>query len=260
MTPRRLALVLALAQPMFAYWDGSRETMDPYAQAMKMSKQAQYDPDALQKDPDLFKKMFGQLAIEQNQARMMDETQSKHSKKDKCMACHGTVVEFEKYIVERKSQATGGLGRRDQLAVADAYDNLCHLDRYEKQDSLNPTKREENSRHYGGLAPPVFANACKQVLVDWTEDDQVEELLIQGGALDNMYKELRHKVCNNKQFGVCKRIKGEVEVRQPNHNQKSQGMSEYLQWKDVEDEKCDDPNAKKQKKKVKKEVDPITQM
>ena len=36
-------------RPAAGYWDGGRDTPDPYTQAMMMSRQAQNDPDLLKK-------------------------------------------------------------------------------------------------------------------------------------------------------------------------------------------------------------------
>ena len=50
---RGLVLLIAGAlQQASAYWDGSRDTLDPYMQAMKMSKQARHDPDLMKQDRD----------------------------------------------------------------------------------------------------------------------------------------------------------------------------------------------------------------
>ena len=67
-------------------------------------------------------KLFGKLAVEQNQAKAMDETQTV-SQKDRCMACHGVVNEFEKMMIERKSATTGGLGRHEVACCAQSYDS-----------------------------------------------------------------------------------------------------------------------------------------
>ena len=255
MAVARLVLVLAFAcaHLAFAYWDGSKTAKDPYTEAMEMSRRAQLDPDALRKDPDMFKKMFGKLAIEQNQAKHMDETQSMATPQDRCMACHGVVLEFEKMMIERKSAATGGLGRRDQLAVADTYEQICHLDRYESMDSLDPRKRSENSRRYGGIAPPIFANACKRVVDHWSDYDEVEALLINGGPPGSMHKELREAICHNAEFGMCKGVDDEIEVRD------TKDVGENLWWKGKE-EKCEAEGAGKKKKKKKTAVDPVSQM
>jgi len=255
---RRSAMTLALAffaRPAHAYWDGSRDAPDPYTEAMMLSRKAQLDPNALRDDPDLFKRLFGKLAVEQNQAKFMDEHQST-TPEQRCQACHGVVVEFERMMVERKSQATGGLGRRDQLAVADAYEKICHLNRYEFHDPLNPTKRSEHSRHYFGLAPVIFANACKRVVDEWSDHDEIEEALIRGGKPDKMHRQLRNEICNNEDYGHCRNIHEQVEVRPPTAEQKKANMGETLWFKGHED-KCEAEGGGKKKKK-KKNVDPIS--
>ena len=117
------SVLATLAGRAAGYWEsGDTSQQDPYTQAMLMSRRAAKDPSALKQDPDLFKKMFGQLAIEQNQAKLMDEHQSTATAADRCMVCHGVILEIEKMFEERKHEATGGLGRRDQLAVRSVLD------------------------------------------------------------------------------------------------------------------------------------------
>lgn len=186
----------ALLSPAAGYWDGS-SGRDPYTEAMEKSRRARVDPSVLQKDPDYFKKMFGQLAIEQNQAMAMHETQSVASKEDMCMVCHGMVAELELMMQERR-----GYGKRDELAVTEALEGLCHLNRYQKRDALDPTKVEEHSRMYGGIAPPVFSNACTHVISAWDDHEGVDSMLVQGGAPERLHRELRERVCDSKE-GVC---------------------------------------------------------
>ena len=280
----RLAVALVATPLARAYWDGSRDAPDPYTQAMMASRRAQFEPDALRKDPVLFKRMFGQLAVEQNQAKFMDEHQTT-SAEQQCEACHGVVVEFERMMVERKSEATGGLGGRDQLAVwrttahtvpdrplpscpvltgrsalgvpqvADAYEKICHLNRYEYHDPVNPTKRSEHSRHYFGLAPVIFANACKRVVDEWSDHDEIEQALIAGGAKNEMHRELREAICNNDEYGHCRNMQAKVEVRAPTAEQKKANMGDTLWWKGKQDS-CEAEGKKKKKKK--KKVDPIS--
>ena len=152
--------------------------------------------------------------------------------------------------------ATGGLGGRDQLAVADAFEKICHMDRYEFQDPVKITTRTEESRRYGGIAPPVFANACKRVLDEWTEHDEAaEQALIKGGPKEGMHKQLRETMCDNALFGVCRGLGKKVDVVAGTPST----PGERLRFADAEDEKCDDPNLKgKKKKKAAKPKDPIT--
>ena len=248
MPARGALLLLALAAPAIAYWDGQIGTKDPMQEAMEMSKRAQHDPEALRKDPDYFRKLFGKLAIEQSQAKHMDEMQSTNEEQ-RCMACHGVVVEFEKMMIERKTAATGGLGMRGQLAVADAFEKICHLDRYETMDPLDPRKATQQGRRYGGLPPPTMANACKRVVEEWQDHDEIEQLLIDGGDAADMHRELREAVCNNREFGLCKNVPDEIGVSM------SEGM-QVLNFKGKLDQ-CGAEGGKKKKKK-KKKVDPIT--
>lgn len=160
--------MLTLVTAVSSYWDGKMGTMDPYTEAMMASRRAQHDPDFLRNNPNHFKEMFGKLAVAQNQHKAMEETQS-IKPEDRCLACHGVAVEFEIMAEERK-----GHGKRDQVMVADILENICHLDRYQYQDPVELAKRHERSRNYGGMAPPVFANACKQVVQNWDDrDDEV---------------------------------------------------------------------------------------
>ena len=168
---------LLLGVVVEAYWDGSKDTPDPYTQAMMMSRQAQYDPEALRKNPNHFRELFGRLAVEQNQAKAMDETQSQFTPEDKCLVCHGTTVELEIMMAERH-----GHGKRDQVKLAEILEKICHLDRYQYHDPVNITKRHERSRTYGGIAPPIFANACKHVVQNWDDRDEVRARTLRWAA------------------------------------------------------------------------------
>ena len=96
MNPRRRVASLLLSAAMaVAYWDGKGR--DPFTEAMEMKRRVQNDPSLLAKDPDFFKRVFGQLAKEQSQAVDMDQTQNV-APHDLCMACHGVVVEVEKAL------------------------------------------------------------------------------------------------------------------------------------------------------------------
>ena len=258
----RAQLLLAVLPTCLCYWDGDRDMDDPYTAAMKMSRMAQLDPEVMRRDPDHFRRLFGNLAVEQSQAKKMDETQSAASEKDLCMACHGTVVEFEKMMVERKSAATGGLGGRGQLAVADALEKICHLNRYEFQDGVDLRNRVVQSTQYGGMDPAIFANACKKVIDKWSDhlDESVEEILIAGGDPAGLHKELRDTLCYSTEWGQCAGVKDKsIEVLAVEVDTMAFKGSEYLQWKD-EESKCEDPNAKGKKKKKKQvKKDPITQ-
>ena len=168
-----MAGVAVLACGTAAYWEPGSKSADPYHQAMEMSRQGRLDPDALRNDPDFYKRMFGKLATEQGQAQAMDKHQNV-PKADICVACHGVVIEIEKIIKERLDR------QRHALAVTEALEQVCHLDRYEFQDPVKITNRKEISRDYGGLAPPVMANACKRVVDGWQDDDdEIEAALKQ---------------------------------------------------------------------------------
>jgi hypothetical protein len=249
MIPLRISLSLLLVRSASAYWDGSKDSPDPYTAAMMMSRQAQHDPSTLSKDPDHFKKLFGKLAIEQNQAKSLDEHQTTTAM-DRCMACHGVVVEFEKMMVERKTAGTGGHGRRDQLAVADTFEKICHMDRYEFMDPVNINKRSQASRKYGGIAPPLFANACKRVIDEWSDHDEAEELLIAGGSAANLFEELRTNMCDRAEFGLCRKLGKEVEVR------KNDG-EDTLAFKGETEQCAAEGGTKKKKKKKKAKKSPI---
>ena len=207
------SVLATLAGRAAGYWESGDTAGDPYTQAMLMSRRAANDPSALKQDPDLFKKMFGQLAIEQNQAKLMDEHQSTATAADRCMVCHGVILEIEKMFEERKHEATGGLGRRDQLAVTEVLEKVCHLNRYEFQDPVDLRKRTETSRLYGGIAPVLFANACKKVVDHWQDDDdEIERALLDGGSPDELHRELRERVCH-RSGGICHGLGVEVEPR-----------------------------------------------
>jgi len=234
-----LRTVIALsmvAAPAVAYWDGSRSTADPYTEAMMMSRKAQLDPNAMRNDPDIFRRMFGKLAVEQSQARAMDETQSAASTKDMCMVCHGTVVEFEKMWQERK-----GTGKRDMTMVTEILEGICHLNRYEFQDPVKITNRIEHSRNYGGMAPPVFANACKRVVDAWGDRDGVEEALITGGPEDRLHEQLRNQICHGAE-GFCHGFEGSI----------ASEAGGRLAWKGGEEGQCGADGGEKKKKKKKK--------
>jgi len=246
-----LAVILWACEPCSAYWEGGdRMADDPYTAAMKMSRQAALDPSTLQKDPDHFKKMFGQLAFEQAQAKHMDETQSTATASDRCMACHGVVVEFEKMMKERVDRT------RSKLTTVETLEKICHLNRYEIQDPVDIRKREERSRVYGGLAPPVFANACKKVVDAWQDDDdEIEDALLRGGSAKNLFEQLRVKVCH-RDGGICDGTGTQIEV-----GKKVQGQ-QTLQVKGKPPEQCkaeggedDKKEKKKKKKKLQEEID-----
>jgi hypothetical protein len=235
-TSMRLALLACAVAPCSSYWEGDRATDDPYTHAMKMSRQAQYDPNVMQRDPDHFKRMFGQLAFEQAQAKSMDETQSTASAKDRCMACHGVVVEFEKMMKERVDRT------RSQLTTTETLEKICHLNRYEIQDPVDIRKREERSRVYGGLAPPVFANACKKIVDAWQDDDdEIEGALLRGGSAKSLYKELREKICHRK-GGICEGTGVEIAT---------QGKDKLI-VKGAPPEQCGAPGSEDDSKKKKK--------
>ena len=64
------------------------------------------------------------------------------------------------------------------------------------------------------FAPPVFANACKRVLENWSDHDEVEEELLAGGKPAGLHKELRERVCNGAKrvcdgLGVSITVSGE---------------------------------------------------
>lgn len=244
-----VALAMLLApSAVLAYWepsDGMEGTDDPYTAAIKASRQAAADPDLLKRDPDHFRRLFGQMAIEQNQAKSMDETQSTATPKDRCMVCHGVIVEFELMMKTQK-----GKGGRNALAVTEILEKICHLNRYHKMDGVDIKKNEERSRLYGGISPPVFANACKRVVDAWQDDDdEIEPQLRDGGDPKDLHKELRELICHRK-GGMCAGIKkSDVVVRTDGHP--------GLMWKGQE-EKCEDPNVPKKKKKKAKPADPIT--
>ena len=157
-------LLVSMLGGAFAFWDGSKGTADPYTQAREASRRAQMDPDILKKDPDYFKRLFGKMAVEQNQAKAVNEHQNV-SPQDVCVACHGVVIEIEKILKARVDK------QRNSIAVTEALDAVCHLDRYEFQDPVKITERTETSRDYGGLAPAVMTNACKRVVDAWQDDD-----------------------------------------------------------------------------------------
>uniref|UniRef100_A0A7S2JPA5 Saposin B-type domain-containing protein n=1 Tax=Haptolina brevifila TaxID=156173 RepID=A0A7S2JPA5_9EUKA len=226
--------VLAALSPVASWWDGKVGTKDPYTQAMEMSRRAHNDPDLLRKDPDFYKRMFGNLAIEQSQAQAMDETQSYASADDLCMVCHGMVAEFELMVGQERK----GHGKRDSLMATEALEDICHLNRYQILDGLNPTKREEPSRKYGGIAPPVFAQACKKVVMAWDDHDEVEGWLIAGGSPAGMHRELRERVCNGSE-GVCHGLGVEVEEKDGKLSIKGK------------EEQCSADGGKKKKKKKK---------
>ena len=126
--------------------------------------------------------------------------------------------------------------QRSQLAIVEALEKVCHLNRYEYQSPLNPTKREETSRNYGGLAPPIMANACKKVVDAWQDDDEyIESTLVAGGSPDRLHEEVRKKVC-------AKLCKGEATVALEVQGEKLVSPDQ---------EKCEDPDAKGKKKKKK---------
>ena len=237
----RLLVAIVILQPGYAYWDASdRGSDDPYTAAMKMSRLASNDPNRLRTDPDHFKKLFGQLAVEQNQAKAMDETQSKFSKQDLCMVCHGVVVEFEKMMAERVDRT------RSQLTTTETLETICHLNRYEFQDPVVLTKREERSRVYGGIAPPIFANACKRVVDAWQDDDdEIEGALLSGASKKNLHQALREKICH-RDGGICAGTGVEIEVK----------GKDSLKVKGVPEEQCGAEGGKKKKKQ--KKVDPIS--
>eukprot|EP00966_Prymnesium_polylepis_P216588 5014159-Prymnesium_polylepis.1 len=160
----KLRLVVLMVGGAVAYWDGGKGTADPYAQAKEASRRAQMDPDILKKDPDYFKRMFGKMAVEQGQAKAVDAHQNV-SPQDICVACHGVVIEIEKILKARVDK------QRNSIAVTEVLEAVCHLDRYEFQDPVKVNVRTETSRDYGGLAPPVMANACKRVVDAWQDDD-----------------------------------------------------------------------------------------
>jgi len=243
----RAALVVLLqgVGPAAAWWDG-KNGLDPYTQAMQESRHANLDKDMLQKDPDFFKRMFGKLATEQAQAKHMDETQNV-SPEDKCMTCHGVVVEFEKILAEHKER-TGE--KRSAVTVATALEGVCDLNRMQYLDPINPTKGEERSRVYGGIHPAIYVNACRLVLQAWDDNEEeiIEDALLKGGGWAGaMYAALRARACDAPEVGLCKGLEGQVVAD-----------NDRLQYKGKEAQ-CDDPNAKKKKKKKKKKVDPITQ-
>jgi len=216
-----------------AYWEqggsssADRMKSDPYTQAMEMSRRAKLDPNLMRNDPDHFKKMFGQLAVEQNQHKAMEETKNVKPE-DKCMVCNGVVVEFEAMLAERHQSK-----KRAQLAVLEVLDDICHLDRYEFQDPVKLNERRETSRKYGGIAPPVFANGCKQVVDLWNQDDDYETILVKGGPSANMHESLRNKACSEVCSGldVLIKVQGDTLVREGQEGQ------------------CADPSKKKKKKK-----------
>jgi len=222
--------------PTVGYWDGKLGTTDPYTEAMMMSRRAQLDPEAMRNDPDIFRRMFGKLAVEQNQAKAMDETQSAATDKDMCMVCHGTVVEFEKMWQEKK-----GTGKRDMTMVTEILEGICHLNRYEFQDPVKITTRREHSRDYGGIAPAVFANACKRVVDAWGDRDEVEEALIAGGPEDQLHEQLRNHICHAA-GGFCRDFEGSIISE----------ASGRLAWKGEEGQCAAADGGKKKKKKKKK--------
>ena len=71
--------------------------LDPYAKAMRESRRAAVDPSVVERDPDHFKKVFGKLAIEQNNFRAIDAAQHVTAE-DRCIACHAAVNELEKAL------------------------------------------------------------------------------------------------------------------------------------------------------------------
>ena len=246
MTSRSTRLLCLLLAPLVsAYWEAGDQREDPYTAAIRMSKHAAADPDVMRNDPDHFRKLFGRLAIEQSQAKHMDETQSQFTPKDRCLVCHGVVNEFEIMMKSEK-----GKGGRNLLAVTNILEKVCHLDRYANMDPVDLKQSVERSRLYGGIAPPIFANACKRVVDSWQDDDdEIEPTLRDGGDPKEMHKELRYAICH-RPGGVCDGLGMKVI---PNPHQEGGLMQEGA------DETCKDPNAKKKKKK-KKAADPITGM
>jgi hypothetical protein len=165
--------------------------MDPMTRAMKMSRDASLKPELYQSDTDYFRRMFGDMVIAQNQAKMLDEHQSDFSAQDRCTACHGTVIELEKIISEHPYH-----GHRSALVITEALEKVCHLNRYEKNDGVDIRNRIESSRDYGGLAPVHMVQACKQVVDSWQDDEEeIESALKEGGGTkENLYQELREHV------------------------------------------------------------------
>ena len=238
---KSLLLLLFAADRAAAWWDGKMGTKDPMTEAMEASRRAQLDPDALRKDPDHFKRMFGKLAIEQNQAKAMSENQ-RVDPADKCMACHAVVVEFEAMIAQRPAQ------KRDQLAYAEITEEVCHLNRYETLDPINPTKREERSRLYGGMAPPVLANACQRVVDEWSDYDEIEaSLLKRGRGGERMHEELRREICDARRYGLCNR---EPRAVVPATYQGKAGLT--WEAKSESAEQCSAPDGEKRKKRKKR--------
>ena len=111
-------------------------------------------------------------------------------------------------------------------------------------------KREERSRVYGGLAPPVFANACKKVVDAWQDDDdEIEGALLRGGSSKGWFKELRNKVCH-RDGGICDGTGVQIEL-----GPKREGQ-ETLQVKGKPPEQCsaEGEDGKKKKKKKKSKI------
>ena len=244
---QRAACLLLLCQwhLVAGWWDG-KNGMDPYSAAMYESKRAGADADVIKNDPDYFRRMFGKLATEQAQAKAMDETQHV-SKNDMCMACHGVVVEVERMLKDRMERISR---RRDELAITETLEGVCDLNRYQYLDPINPTKREEASRRYGGIAPPVFVNACRQVLVDWGDHDEIEEALLRGADPANVHAALRQEICEHKKYGLCRTLTQKIVSYK----------KDSLKWEEQDMEQCSDPNAGKKKKKKKAKKSPIEDM
>jgi len=241
-----LSLVLAGCGLASGFWDRNSGEKDPMTAAMEMSRMARLDPDIMKKDPNHFKKMFGRLAMEQSQAQNLDKAQHV-SKEDRCLTCHGMVVEVEKILAARIDKW------RNEIAITEALEEICNPSRYQQldPDGLNPTMRTEGSRRYFGLDPFVFSNACNQVLIEWGDDDEIEVDLKRGAPAADMHRKLRESVCGRR-GGVCHKLGVEVD-----------NDGESLFKKDIGAPKCDAEGGTKKKKKKKKQTktaegDPIT--